>query len=166
MADIIYEKKILQDTVVIEASDLNVANIDNLILTKLVEKLKNKCTSNGIVNYETIELRGRSLGSINSKDTYATINYIVKYEADICCPYEGQLINCIVDQHTDAISICYVGSESDSPLEIHLSKQNMINNKEYINLKPGDKIQIKVMAYLIETNNDKIMTIGEFIKKL
>jgi DNA-directed RNA polymerase subunit E'/Rpb7 len=162
----LYERKLLNGSVTIHPKSLNTLDMDKLIHNKLVEKIGKYCVSDGIVNTDTITILSRSLGAMYNHDNSSNINYLIKYEADVCNPYEGQIIRCIVDEHTDTQTICYVGNEDTSPLEIYLSKQNYINNKEYANLKKGNKVLIRVIASNLETGRDKIDTIGEFLKRL
>lgn len=163
--DTLFEKKALTASISIHPRSLNTLNIDELILNKLIQKIGKYCVSDGIVNTSTINILSRSLGAMYNHDNNSNINYIIKYEAEVCNPFEGQIVSCIVDEHTDTQTICYIGDEETSPLEIYLSKQNYINNKEYANLKKGDKVLIRIVATNLETGRDKIDTIGEFLKK-
>jgi DNA-directed RNA polymerase subunit E'/Rpb7 len=164
--DNLYKSKLLNASISINPKELNTLNIDELIHNKLVEKIGKFCVSDGIVNTDTITILSRSLGEMYNHDNSSKVNYLIEYEADVCNPYEGQIVKCIVDEHTDTQTICYYGDESTSPLEIYLSKQNYINNKEYANLKKGDKVLIRVVATNLETGRDKIDTIGEFLKRV
>jgi DNA-directed RNA polymerase subunit E'/Rpb7 len=164
--DELYERKILNASVSIHPRSLNTLDIDGLIHKKLTEKIGKYCVSDGIVNTDTITILSRSLGAMYNHDNSSKINYIIKYEADVCNPFEGQIVRCVVDEHTDTQTICYIGDEASSPLEIYLSKQNYINNKEYANLKKGDKVLVRVVATNLETGRDKIDTIGEFLKSI
>jgi DNA-directed RNA polymerase subunit E'/Rpb7 len=163
--DPLYETKLLTASVSIHPRNLNTLNFDELIHKKLTDKIGKYCINDGIVNTSTITILSRSLGSMYNHDNNSHINYIIKYEADVCNPFEGQIIGCIVNEHTDTQTICYIGDEDTSPLEIYLSKQNYINNKEYANLKKGDKVLIRIVATNLETGRDKIDTIGEFLMK-
>lgn len=163
--DPVYETKILNDSITLKSSQLNTDNFDLLILNELKKKLNKKCTSNGLVNPDSIEILSRSLGKYFNNDIKSHTNYLITFKADICCPREGQIVECFVDEHTDAITICYIDNIDNSPLEIHLSKQNMINNVEYNNLNKNDIIYVRVIGYMIEANTDKIRTIAEFLKK-
>lgn len=164
--DKLYQRKLLNNTISIHPRNLNTLDIDGLILSKLIEKIGKYCISDGIVNTGSITILSRSLGAMYNHDNNSNVNYLIKYEADVCNPYEGQIVRCVVDEHTDTQTICYVGDEQSSPLEIYLSKQNYINNKEYANLKKGDAVLIRVVATNLETGRDKIDTIGEFLKKV
>lgn len=160
-----YEKQILSHTISIKPRLLNSKDIDKIILNELIRKIGKKCISNGIVNTDTIQILSRSLGQLYNHDLTGSIHYVIKFSADICSPKEGQIVTCIVDKHTDTQTICYIGNESTSPLEIYLSKQNYINNKEYASLKKGDIINVKIIASNIEMGCDKIDTIAEFLNK-
>lgn len=162
----LYENQLLNNTVSISPKDLNVIDINNVILKRLTHKLKNKCISNGIVNTDTIQIVSRSLGQLFNHDLSGYTHFNIKFTADVCSPKEGQIINCIVEEHTDTQTICYIGNEKSSPLEIYLSKQNYINNKEYAGLKKGDRIIVRIIACNFEIGRDKIDTIGEFLEKL
>ena len=161
----LYETKILQSKVTIKPHEMNVLDINNLLLKKLISKIGKYCISDGIVNTDTIEILSHSLGEMYNFDTSGTIHYIIKYSADVCKPKQGQILKCIVDEHTDTQTICYIGDESSSPLEIYLNKQNYIGNREYATLKKGDTVIVRVVICNVDIAHDKIATIGEFLQK-
>ena len=161
----IYEKKILNESISVHPKYLNTDNIDNVLLKLLANKLNRKCTSNGLINIDTINILSRTLGRFLHHDNEAYCHYHVKFEAELCQPREGQIIECTVEEHTETITICYVGEQNNSPLEIHLSKQHNIGNKDYVNIKNNDTIYVRIVAFNIEANSPQIICIGEFLSK-
>lgn len=161
----LYESRILTNTVSILPQEFNVIDINALLLKKLTSKIGKYCISDGIVNTDTIDILSRSLGAMHNFDTNGSVHYVIKYRADVCNPRQGQILKCIVDEHTDTQTICYIGDEQSSPLEIYLSKQNYIGNHEYAALKKGDNVFIRVVICNIDASRDKIDTIGEFLGK-
>ena len=164
--DNIFKKKMITTTVSIAPKFLNTLDFDSLIVRKLKEKIGKYSTVDGIVDINTIEIINRSLGKMINSNLSGSIHYTVKFSANVCMPYEGQIIQCNVDEHTDTQTICYIGDESSSPLEIYLNKQHYNNNAEYASLKKGDNIMVRIINYNIEAKRDKIDTIGEFLGKL
>lgn len=161
----IYEKKILNESISVHPKYLNTDNINNVLLKLLVNKLRKKCTSNGLVKVDTISILSRTLGRFLHHDNDAYCHYHVKFEAELCKPREGQIIECIVEEHTETITICYVDDQDESPLEIHLSKQHNIGNKDYANIKKNDTLYVRIIAFNIEANSPQIICIGEFLGK-
>ena len=165
-ADPLFETRQLSNTVTLSPREINSLDINKTLYHKLINKIGNRCISDGIVNTESINILSRSLGQLYNHDNNGGIHYVIKYEADVCSPKEGQLVKCIVDEHTDTQTICYIGNEESSPLEIYLSKQNYINNVEYSKLKKDDTILVRIVAYNIELGRTKIDCIGEYLKTL
>lgn len=163
--DDLYETRILTNKITIHPRDMNTLDLNDIVQKKLIEKVSGYCISDGIIRPESITILSRSMGELYNHDTSGSVHYIVKYEADVCNPREGQVIRCIVDEHTDTQTICYIDDEKTSPLEIYLSKQNYLNNTSYASLKKDDVIMVRVIACNIELGRDKIDTIAEFLQK-
>lgn len=165
-ADALFETRQLTNTVTLSPREINSLDINNTLYQKLISKIGNRCISDGIVNTETISILSRSLGELYNHDTTGGVHYLINYEAEVCSPKEGQVLKCTVDEHTDTQTICFIGNEESSPLEIYLSKQNYINNVDYSKLKKGDTILVRIVAYNIELGRTKIDCIGEYLKTL
>ena len=164
-ADPIYEKKILSDIIHLRPNQLNYPNISDIILQNLKDKVEGRCISEGYIKPESVEIVSRNSGVMENHDFSGSLTYTIKYKSDICIPRMGQIVECNVDTHDDTNSVCYIGDEETSPMEIYLFRDHYIGNSDYVNLKPRDKILIKIMKTQIEFGK-KILASGLFIKKV
>ena len=164
-ADPIYVKRALTDEIHLQPNQLNYPNISDIILQNLKNKVEGRCISDGYIKPESVEILSRNSGIMENHDFSGSVTYTIKYKADICVPYVGQVIECIVDTHDDTNSVCYIGDEETSPMEIYLFRDHYIGNADYVNLQSGDKILIKIMKTQIEYGK-KILASGLFSKKV
>lgn len=165
MADPIYEEKILSDVIHLRPNQLNYPNISDIILQNLKDKVEGRCISEGYIKPESVEIVSRNSGVMENHDFSGSLTYTIKYKGNICIPRIGQVVECIVDTHDDTNSVCYIEDEESSPMEIYLFRDHYIGNADYVNLKPGNKILIKIMKTQIEYGK-KILASGLFIKKV
>lgn len=163
--DPIYEEKILSDVIHLRPNQLNYPNISDIILQNLKDKVEGRCISEGYIKPESVEIVSRNSGIMENHDFSGSLTYTIKYKGDICIPRIGQVVECKVDTHDDTNSVCYIGDEITSPMEIYLFRDHYIGNADYVNLKSGDKILIKIMKTQIEYGK-KILASGLFIKKV
>lgn len=163
--DPIYQEKILSDVIHLRPNQLNYPNISDIILQNLKDKVEGRCISEGYIKPESVEIVSRNSGIMENHDFSASLTYTIKYKGEICIPRIGQFVECIVDTHDDTNSVCYIEDEDSSPMEIYLFRDHYIGNADYVNLKPGDKILIKIMKTQIEYGK-KILASGLFIKKV
>ena len=164
-ADPIYEDKILSDVIHLRPNQLNYPNISDIILQNLKDKVEGRCISEGYIKPESVEIVSRNSGLMENHDFSGSLTYTIKYKGSICIPRINQVVECMVDTHDDTNSVCYIEDEETSPMEIYLFRDHYIGNADYVNLKPGDKILIKIMKTQIEYGK-KILASGLFIKKV
>lgn len=165
IADPVYQKKVLSDIIHLRPNQLNFPNISDIILQNLKDKVEGGSISDGYIKPESVEIISRNSGVMENHDFSGSVTYTIKYKADICIPRIDQVVECIVDTHDDTNSVCYIGDEESSPMEIYLFRDHYIGNADYVNLKKGDKILIKIMKSQIEFGK-KILASGLFIKKV
>ena len=165
IASSIYEKKVLSDVIHLRPNQLNYSNINDIILQNLKNKVEGRCISEGYIKPESVEIVSRNPGIMENHDFSGSLTYNIKYICDICIPKPGQIVECIIDTHDDTNSVCYIGDEDSSPMEIYLFRDHYIGNASYVNLKKGDKILITIMDMQIEYGK-KILASGIFEKKV
>ena len=155
----------MSDVIHLRPNQLNYPNISEIILQNLKDKVEGDSISDGYIKPESVEIISRNSGVMENHDFSGSVTYTIKYKADICIPCIDQVVECIIDTHDDTNSVCYIGDEDSSPMEIYLFRDHYIGNSDYINLKKGDKILIKIMKSQIEFGK-KILASGLFIKKV
>ena len=156
--DIFYKAIITQK---ISLSIVNIGdNLKNTIELVIAKKIEGKCITEGYIKPNTIKIISYSSGLVDGSN----IIFDVVLECFVCYPTEGMIINCIIKNITKA-GIRAQTIEEPSPVIIFLAKEHHKNIKSFIDLKPEDNIQIKVIGQRYELNDKYISIIGELIEK-
>jgi DNA-directed RNA polymerase subunit E'/Rpb7 len=116
---------------------------DEVFLNKLKKEIEGRCISQGYVKIDSVKILSRSLGRINQAYFTGLPVYDIKYQADICNPPIGSIIECIIKDETKMGLVCHI-SDSDNPLDIVVPSQWHFDNKQYTMLEPGMKIKVKI----------------------
>jgi hypothetical protein len=161
-AHTIYEPRVLTTTITLLPKYLNNKDIQTIIMDVLRAKVEGSCISDGYIKRDSVEILSRSLGCMENHDFGANISYLIRYKADVCSPRVGQVIECIVDSHDETNSVCYVGSESTSPVEIYLFRDHYIGNAEFAGLKPGQRILVKVLQTEVSFGAEKVLVSAQY----
>ena len=162
----IYHQRILSENIQLMPKTLNTYDLDKVIIDILKKKVEGKCISDGFIKLDSVEIVSRSLGCMENHVFNGSVSYFLKYKADICSPTTGQIIECYVETNDETNSVCYVGDEVTSPVEIYLFRENYVGNAEYASLKQGDRIAVRVLKTQVEFGNDKILVGAEFLGKI
>ena len=155
----IYFKSILNKNIYIEFKDIN-NNLEKNILTILKDNYEGKCTNDGYIKVNSINIITHSSGIVINKN----IKFDVTFECMICYPVEGMIIECIIKNITKAGLRCIIND--NGPLIIFVAKDHHYMNNEFNNLKENDKIHVRIIGQRFELNDSHICVIGEFNKKL
>ena len=156
--DIFYKAIITQK---LSLSIVNIGdNLKNTIELVIAKNIEGKCITEGYIKPNTIKIISYSSGLVDGSN----IIFDVVLECFICYPTEGMIINCIIKNITKA-GIRAQTNEEPSPVIIFLAKEHHKNIKSFIDLKPEDNIQIKVIGQRYELNDKYISIIGELIEK-
>ena len=162
----LYKYLLLEEYIYIIPSELD-KNIDDIILSKLKKKNEGKCYGNyGYIIPNTVEIKKRSSGLINNSSFDGKITYKVNYIANVCKPVDNIIVECIVISIDKSQIICYIDDKKTSPLEIYLFKHNHQGNDEFLNLKEGDIINVKIGGSKSQHKDTQIVCIAEYLDKV
>lgn len=161
----LYTHKILNTKIVVSNNEID-NNIEYTIHQKLIDKVSNKCIEEGYIKDGSIKILYIDDGIINLADLKGSIYFNVKYKAEICNPFENQILICNVLEINKTAIQGYIENRDNSPLNIFLTKQHNLNNDEYVNLKMNDEIKIQVLYKNYDFNDKQILVFSKLIKKL
>lgn len=154
--------QILSETIQIKSSDIfKTRNIDGIISHKL-KKYEGKCTKNGYIVKDSIEIVNRSVGKIITIDNKSLIEYKINYKIKTISPNKGCIYNCIINNITKMGLICFV--EFGDLKELKTSPLLVIVPKEYCDIekvKEGSKIKVETMDKRIKYMGTQIQLIGK-----
>ncbi len=159
----LYKQVMLTDTIYLKPYEIN-RNVDATILSNLKRKLEGKCIEPGFVVPDSVNIISRTLGITNPANLDGNVIYNIRYSASVCNPAVGQIVICTVGSTDKSQVVCYIHDQPrKSPLEIYLSKHNHIGNVEFLTLKHGDIIKVKIAGSNFMTRDTQIVCIAEFI---
>lgn len=154
--------QILSETIQIKSSDIfKTRNIDGIISHKL-KKYEDKCTKNGYIVKDSIEIVNRSVGKIINIDNKSLIEYKINYKIKTISPNKGCIYDCIINNITKMGLICFV--EFGDQKELKTSPLLIIVPKEYCDIekvKEGSKIKVEIMDKRIKYMGTQIQLIGK-----
>lgn len=164
-----YFQNTLQEKIYITTDELNRCNKKNIhkqILKKIKHKIGNKCYKYGLILEDSIKIINRSMGVFNDSHFNASISMMIKFEAKICNPNEGLILECYPISSNKMGTLCSITEDiNKSPLIILLAKQHHIDNKHFKNIKVGKKIYITVVGKKFDLNDRQISVIGKLSKQ-
>jgi hypothetical protein len=156
--------QLLSETVQIKSSDIyKTRNIDGIILHKL-KKYEGKCTKNGYIIKDSIEIINRTTGKIVNIDNKSLIEYKINYRLKTILTNKGQVYDCIINNITKMGLICFI--EFNGETDFKTSPLLIIVPKEYCDiekLKEGDKIKVETMDKRIKYMGTQIQLIGKML---
>ena len=156
-------KQILSTKLNIKSNELN-KDINGLILHKLKQKYENICTENGFIIKDSINLINRELGKIITIDNINYISYLVKYNAEIIYPSEGDIIDVTVDRVNKMGIISYLDNPDKnlegSPLIIIIPQEYFDESTKDINsINKNQKLNVEILSTRIKYGNSKIQIV-------
>ena len=162
----LYKYLLLEEYIYVIPSELY-KNIDTIILSKLKKKNEGKCYGNyGYIMPNTVEITKRSVGLINNSSFDGKITYKVNYIANVCKPVDNIIIECIITSIDKSQIICYIDDKETSPLEIYLFKHNHQGSDEFLNLKIGDVVNVKIGGSKSQHKDTQIVCIAQYLDKV
>ena len=135
-------------------------NIMQLLRKKLTLDLEGKCSIEGYVLPNSIEVITYSSGSL----VKSNVEFTTVFECSIINPVEGMLINAVAENITKAGIKAKVPGEF-SPLVIFIARDHNYSNQKFNNIKENDEILVKVIGQRFELNDTYISVIGEVVGK-
>lgn len=162
----LYKYLLLEEYIYVIPSELY-KNIDTIILSKLKKKNEGKCYGNyGYIMPNTVEITKRSVGLINNSSFDGKITYKVNYIANVCKPNDNIIVECIVTSIDKSQIICYIDNKKTSPLEIYLFKHNHQGSDEFLTLKEGDIVNVKIGGSKSQHKDTQIVCIAQYLNKI
>lgn len=155
----IYFKSILEKNIYLQLSNIN-NNLEKNMLSLLQDKYEGKCTDDGYIKFNSINIINYSSGLIIDNN----IKFNVSFDCMICYPVEGMLIDCVIKNITKAGLRCEL-DEDNSPLVIFVARDHHYQTTEFNELNENDKINVKIIGQRFELNDQYISIISEYIGK-
>ena len=156
----IFTTMIGEDNLVLPVTSIG-KRLKEKISTNLSLKLEGKCNRNGYIKNGSVRIVNYSNGLLVN----GNVKYKIVYEAYVCNPVEGHLIECNVTNVTKAGIKAEVTDGNDVPLVIFIARDHHHQDKEFLSVKENDNITVRVVGTRYELNDSYIAIIGELIKQ-
>uniref|UniRef100_A0A6C0LHV8 S1 motif domain-containing protein n=1 Tax=viral metagenome TaxID=1070528 RepID=A0A6C0LHV8_9ZZZZ len=135
-------------------------NIKQALEKKISFEIEGKCIVEGYVKPGSCRVQSYSSGELSSSD----VMFDVVIECEVCSPVEGMHIDCIAKNITESAGIKAETEEEPSPVVIYIARDHHFTNSNFSNVKPGDKIKVRVIGQRYELNDSYISVIAELIE--
>ena len=156
----IFTTMIGEDNLIIPITSIG-KNLKEKISKNLSIKLEGKCNKNGYIKNGSVRIVNYSTGLLVN----GNIKFKIIYEAYVCNPVEGHLIECNVTNVTKAGIKAEVADGNDVPLVIFIARDHHHQDKEFLSIKENDNIIARVIGTRYELNDTYIAIIGELVKQ-
>jgi len=135
------------------------ANISKVIYEHVSNKIEGKCINHGYIKPESVKILQYSSGSIFNK----YIKFDVIYEASVCYPTDGSIIQCIVKNVTKAGIRAEIPGYNHSPIIIFIARDHHYNNQLFNDIIEDNLIKVKVIGQRFELYDTEISVIADLI---
>ena len=135
-------------------------NIKQTLEKKIAFDIEGKCIVEGYVKPGSCAVLSYSSGELIGSD----VVFVVIVECLVCCPVEGMLISCIVNNITESAGIKAKTDDSPSPVVIYIARDHHFKNIEFSKLKIDDTIIVRVIGQRFELNDEYISIIAELVE--
>lgn len=172
----IFISSVLFEKIKLPACELH-SDYKDKITSILKDKVSGKCTKHGLIKIGSVVVLKISIGHLEVQTFKGSVNFIVKFRADVCNPMVGTVVLAKV-QHLNSFGILcacsydYIDDANDKHthvvLEVIVPKQSMAVQSEVslTTLKSGQFVNIEVMGKKFQLNDVKISVIGRVVKTI
>jgi len=156
--DPLFERRELSKKIHINSKFLQ-ANIQGSILQQLKTNYEGICSSEGFIQPQSITILEWSMGRCNYK--IGGVDYVVKFQADICLPHQGQKFKAQVSLKSK------MGIHSETlPIKILIPRDLHIGNEDFENLKDKDEFEFEVIGSEFKQQDKTIYVLGRLLSAL
>jgi DNA-directed RNA polymerase subunit E'/Rpb7 len=151
--DPLTERRQLVRNVHIHAKDLK-RNIETSLLAQLGHQFEGRCVPEGYLMRRSLAVVEHSLGRLNL--IRGGLDYVVKFQADVCLPHPGQLFRAPV------VLKSKIGLHAElPPLKILLPRDLHIGNGEFDEAAEGQEIEVEVIGSRFQQGDETIVVLGK-----
>jgi hypothetical protein len=152
--DSLYMPSILNEGLIVPFHQAG-KNMDAYFLAHAAEHLEGRCWKEGFVRPGFTKVLSYTAGRLHG----TTIEYQILYLVNVCFPYEGMEVDCII-QHVNKIGIRATVREKQNPMVLYVTREHNPNvlMEDY---KPGQKIKVRVLGHRFEQGDRFIGCLAE-----
>lgn len=151
--DPLVERRLLTRNVHVHAKDLK-RNIETSLLAQLRHHFEGRCVPEGYLMRRSLTVVEHSLGRLNL--IRGGMDYVVKFQADVCLPHPGQLFRAPV------VLKSKIGLHAElPPLKILLPRDLHIGNPDFEDAAEQQEIEVEVVGSRFQQGDESIVVLGK-----
>ena len=151
--DPLFERRELTRNVHLESRNLK-KNVHSSLLAQLRHKYEGVCAAEGYMQPRSITILDYSLGRANL--IKGGLDYVVKFQADVCLPHPGQLIRAPVSLKSK------IGLHAElPPLKILIPRDLHIGNGDFEMAEESQEIELEVVGARFQQGDESIVVLGK-----
>lgn len=153
--DPLFERRELTRNVHLESRNLK-RNIHSSLLAQLRHKYEGVCASEGYIQSRSITIGEYSLGRANL--IRGGLDYVVKFQADVCLPHPGQVIRAPVSLKSK------IGLHAEMPpLKLLIPRDLHIGNGDFETAEEGQDIEVEIVGARFQQGDESIVVLGKLL---
>ena len=157
-----YIKSLLNMKVFLKITEIG-RNIKQNLETIISSKIEGKCTVEGFIRPDSVNVIQFSSGKVNGE----FVEYHTVYECMVCHPVEGMEIECICKTITKAgIHAEVIDQQNNIPITIFISRDHHISNNQFELVKEKSILLVKIIGVRFELNDPYICAIGKLLERM
>ena len=139
------------------------------IHTVLKEMNEGKCSKHGYIKRNSIKITTINLGKIEMHTFHGYTVFEVFFEASVCNPVIGSIVDCVVRNMNNFGILCSSGSNEGNEyiyiLDVIIPKHtsNITSDVELSNINVGDDVKVEILGKKYQLNSVTISAIGKII---
>ena len=158
-----YHTVYLDQRVAITPAEINMISspetVKEILTTKLKEKFEHRCTANGYVRPDSIEILARSMGVAENGRFTGNWLYDCKIKCDVLYPTAGSEMPVMV------IKVNKMGAYAhfDDAIRVLLPRDMHVGNREFDEIKEGDVVRVRLERSRFQANDPFISAVGTLV---
>jgi len=158
-----YRTIYLDDRMAVSPSELNqlktAEEFQELLRTKLRERMEGKCNSNGYVRPGSIEILDRTIGECENGRFTGNLLYDCKIKCDVLYPTADSVVDAYV------IKVTKMGAWAvyQEAMRILIPRDLHLGSTEFDGIKEGETVKVSIQRSRFQTNDPYIMAVGKLV---
>lgn len=147
-----------QEKVYLTSEDLSheIVSIDEILLTKLKQRLEQKCSSHGYVLPGTLEILTRSTGMVDFGRFSGDWSFLVKAKGKVYNPSEGEILDVeVLKSNKMGIYAIY-----ENAIRIMVPRDLHLGNEEFDGLRVGERIRVEIQKSRFQLRDPFIVSVA------
>ena len=152
-----------QEKVYLTPKDLRneIGSVDAILISKLKERLEQRCSPHGYVLPGTLELLTRSAGMVDSGRFSGDWAFLVKAKGSVLHPPENTMVEVeVLKNNKMGVYAVY-----ENAIRIMVPRDIHIGNEDFDSLKVGERIQVKIKKSRFQLRDPFIVSVAEYVAR-